>query len=156
MGTDCKFLLLYGCDVTVLKVKDVLGSKRLGVVSVPAERCYCINVKRPLVEKSRLADCRMAKTDAQSLLLRENNVSKKNEDDRQEPPATRRQNLPIPPTRPYSTKATPLMPKQKESAPAVNRTRGPTMATLDFTTKPLARKISLPMKWSFCYMKCVL
>ena len=28
---------------------------------------------------------------------------------------------------------------EKENAPAENRTRGPTMATLDFTTKPLAR-----------------
>ncbi len=28
--------------------------------------------------------------------------------------------------------------KQKRCAPAENRTRGPTMATLDFTTKPLA------------------
>ena len=29
--------------------------------------------------------------------------------------------------------------RQKARAPAENRTRGPTMATLDFTTKPLAR-----------------
>ena len=28
--------------------------------------------------------------------------------------------------------------RQKSDAPAENRTRGPTMATLDFTTKPLA------------------
>ena len=28
--------------------------------------------------------------------------------------------------------------QKKRHAPAVNRTRGPTMATLDFTTKPLA------------------
>jgi hypothetical protein len=29
--------------------------------------------------------------------------------------------------------------KNKKVAPAGNRTQGPTMATLDFTTKPLAR-----------------
>ena len=37
-----------------------------------------------------------------------------------------------------------LKPKteQKVIAPAENRTRGPTMATLDFTTKPLALDVT--------------
>ena len=32
---------------------------------------------------------------------------------------------------------------KRGSARAENRTRGPTMATLDFTTKPLARRLSI-------------
>eukprot|EP00984_Skeletonema_dohrnii_P008372 scaffold3068_cov77-Skeletonema_dohrnii-CCMP3373.AAC.3 len=37
--------------------------------------------------------------------------------------------------------------KTKSNAPAENRTRGPTMATLDFTTKPLALAEDKPNIW---------
>ena len=55
-------------------------------------------------------------------------------------------------TRPPGAKWATLGGKKVGHAPAENRTRGSTMATLNFTTKPLAHKFFMPTDWLSRYM----
>ena len=55
-------------------------------------------------------------------------------------------------TRPPGAKWATLGGKKVGHAPAENRTRGSTMATLNFTTKPLAHNFFMPADWLSRYM----